>query len=166
MMRTDDNLKHLCESVSLNCGDLHKAAREIGMSPNMLFSWMRDDNVAAEKVQEAQQVGWARLESVAIDRAVNGEEKGVYYKGERVGTEYQRSDSLLAKIMEARIPAYKKGESGGVAFNGPTQINMMPRAENFEDWLEMKRALEAPRQQLPAPIVENVRPLAALEGLL
>lgn len=168
MMRTDDTLKCICESVARNCGDMHKAAREVGMSPNALFAWMRDDSTAAGLVQEAQQVGWARLESVALERAVEGVEEGVYYKGARVGVEKKYSDALLGRLLEARVPAFKKGEGAGAVFNGPTQINLMPRAESFEQWLDMKHALEAPRKELPAPVVidNDLRPLAALEGLL
>jgi hypothetical protein len=40
-------------------------------------------------------------------------------------------------------------------FNGPTQINVMPRAETYEEWLKMKDITLNRRDnpQLPAPAV-------------
>lgn len=171
-MRTDYTLTSVCNALQQNCGDLHDAARVSGISPAALFSWMKDDPEAAKKVEEAQRVGWLGLESAAIRRGVQGVEKAVYYKGQVVGTETQYSDSLLAKLMEARIPAYKKGESANT-FNGPTQINIMPRAETMEEWLAMKQATltrDDPKP-LPAPVqdaeyTEVPNDMEALRGLL
>lgn len=137
-MRTDEKLKEVCDRLTTNCGDLHEAARFAGMSPHFLFAWMKDDREASKLIEEAQRVGWMGLEAAAIQRGVHGIEKAVYYKGEVVGYETQYSDSLLSKLLEARVPAYKKGEDSRNVFNGPTQINMMPRAENFDQWLDMK----------------------------
>lgn len=177
-MRTDAKLKEICDNLRQTCGDLHVSARRAGVSIDFLTKWMRDDKAAAEEVEEAQRVGWMALESAAIERAVHGVEKGVWFKGEKVGVELQYSDALLVKLMEARIPAYNKKEAGNT-FNGPTQINIMPRANNFEEWLGMKKLTleERDKAALPAPKVPEIlqgdyvevtedRPLAALKGLL
>lgn len=186
-MRTDENLKQICDRLTTNCGDLHDAARYAGVSPHFLFQWMKDDREAAQAIEEAQRVGWMGLESEAVRRAVQGVEKPVYYRGEVVGYDTQYSDTLLSKLLEARVPAYKKGDGAMNMFNGPTQINIMPRAENFEQWLEMKnRTLEDREKQMALPSPEhkvpeilqgefvtitnentnNTKPLKALEGLL
>lgn len=179
-MRTDENLKALADKLQQNCGDLYDACKSVGVSVGFLTKWMADDPEACKILEEAQRVGWMGLESVAIKRAVVGEEKGVYFKGEKIGTEKVTSDALLSKIMEARIPAYQKKSDagGGATFNGPTQINMMPRAENFEEWLAMKDATLERRAQaaLPAPVkvpeilqgdfVEVPSPMSVLKGLL
>jgi hypothetical protein len=151
-MRTDANLRTICDTLQKNCGDLHEAARAAGLSPNFIMQWLRDDPEATKLVDEAQRVGWLRLESVAIKRATEGVEHDVYYKGDVVGQKTEYSDSLLVKVMEARIPAYKKGD-GGNTFNGPTQVNIMPRAENFDEWLAMKDTVLQRRAvaELPAP---------------
>lgn len=155
-MRTEENLKIICDDLQTNCGDLHKAARAAGMSPAMLFRWIRDDKEAAERIDEAQRVGWAMLESEAIRRAVQGVDKDVYFQGDVVGTETVYSDRLLVKVLEARVDAYAKKSEGGASFHGPTQINIMPRAENYEAWLEMKKVTLEQRAQeaLPAPDVK------------
>lgn len=177
-MRTDENLKAICDQLRQNYGDLHASARQCGMSLDFVTNWIKDDKEAASQIEEAQRVGYMGLESVAVQRAVYGVEKGVYYKGEKVDVERQYSDTLLMKVMEARVPAYNKKENANT-FNGPTQINIMPRAENFDDWLKMKQstlAAREPPKQLAAPVsvpeiiqgdfVEVSRPLASLEGLL
>lgn len=179
-MRTDEKLNQLCDRLHYNCGDIHEAARFIGVSPAFVYSWIKDDKVAAEHIQEAQRVGYGGLESEAIRRAVIGDEKTVYYKGMPVGTEHVKSDGLLGKLMEARIPEYRKGENGpGNSFYGPTQINLMPRATTYDEWVMMRdsalrmREEELAQEALPAPerviegqFTEVERPLASLAGLL
>ncbi len=179
-MRTDEKLAEICDQLRQTCGDLHGSARRAGVSLDFVANWIKDDREAASKIEEAQRVGYMGLESAAIQRGVHGVDKAVYYKGEVVGSEKVYSDALLSKLLEARVPAYKKGEQSQNTFNGPTQINIMPRAENFDQWLEMKKStLDArnAKNALPAPVsvpkilqgdfvdVSN-RPLAALEGLL
>lgn len=178
-MRTDETLKSLVDILTVNCGDLHQAARAVGMSPTAIMQWIKDDPVAAEQIEEAQRVGWLGLESEAIRRGHHGVDVDVYYRGEKVGTKRDYSDGLLIKVMEARIPEYsKKTADQSNVFMGPTQINLMPRADNYEQWLEMKKATDLPA--LPAPDkvpipeilqgefieVDEDRPLAHLKGLL
>ncbi len=154
-MRTDEKLEEICDRLHYNCGDIHEAARWIGVSPSFVHSWIKDDKVAAEKIKEAQRVGWGGLESEAIRRAVRGVEKDIYYKGEVVGQETVYSDGLLGKLLEARVPEYSKKENGSNNFLGPTQINIMPRADSYEDWLRMReQTLNRDKQPeaLPAPV--------------
>lgn len=177
-MRTDEKLAELCERLHVNCGDIHEAARWCGVSPAFVFAWIKEDKVAADAMDEARRVGYSGLESEAIRRAVKGVEEDVWYRGEQVGTKVVYSDGLLTKIMEAKLPEYSKKE-GGNTFNGPTQINIMPRAESYEEWLGMRDITLARRDEdgnqpaLPAPIEGEYvdvtpvdKPLAALQGLL
>lgn len=150
-MRTDENLKQICDLLQQNMGDLHAAARGVGLSPHFISTWMRDDEVAAKDIAEAQRVGWMGLESEAIRRGVLGVEEDVYYKGEVVGQKVAYSDGLLTKMLEARVPAFKKGEQGSSTFNGPTQINIMPRAANYDEWLAMKKTTLEEREQAALP---------------
>lgn len=158
-MRTDEKLEELCDVLIQNCGDIHDAARRCGVSPMFILRWQKEDPEASDKLREAQQVGWLGLESEARRRAVDGINKNVYYKGLKVDSETVYSDGLLGKLLEARVPAYKKGEGAQAVFNGPTQINMMPRATNYDEWLAMRdttlerradeKALEAPKNTVP-----------------
>lgn len=176
-MRTDEKLKELSDELQKNCGDLHAACRACGVSPHFVMTWMRDDPEASKVLDEAQKVGWLGIETEIVRRAITGVDEAVYYKGFKVDTKKVYSDTLLVKLAEARVPAYKKGESSNPTFNGPTQINVMPRAENFEQWLAMKDATLARRvDALPAPKIPAIlqgdfievpnNPMKCLEGLL
>lgn len=173
-MRTDQTLEGLCDTLSHNGGDVHDAARMNGVSPAFVYKWIKDDKVAAEAIQEAQRIGYGALESEAIRRAMRGVEEDVWFKGERVGTKTTYSDGLLGKVMEARIPEYSKQKDGGNHISVlANQINIMPRANSYEEWLGMKDAtlnrdaLPAPDNTVDAEFEEVVeRPLAALGGLL
>lgn len=187
-MRTDENLKAVCDNLRTSYGDFHASCRQAGLSVDFVCNWIKDDSIAAQAIEEAQRVGYMGLESAAIQRGVHGVEKAVYFKGQVVGHEKVYSDSLLSKVMDARIPAYKKGDGGGAnTFNGPTQINIMPRAENFDEWLLMKNATlkqrAADKLALAAPTkvpeilqgdyvhvtdaqLMEVAPLASLRGIL
>lgn len=187
-MRTDENLQTLCDSLRTSYGDFHASCRKAGLSVDFVCNWIKDDSIAAEQIQEAQRVGYMGLESVAIQRGAHGVEEDVYFKGQVVGQKRVYSDSLLSKVMDARIPAYKKGDAANSnTFNGPTQINIMPRAENFDQWLEMKNATlkqrAADKLALSAPTkvpdilqgdyvhvtdaqLAEVAPLASLRGML
>lgn len=158
-MRTDEKLKEICDNLRTTYGDLHVSARRTGVSIDFVTNWIKDDREAAAAIEEAQRVGYMGLESEAIRRGVEGVQKAVWFKGQKVGEETQYSDTLLVKVMEARVPAYNKKEGGGNTFNGPTQINVMPRADNFDQWLEMKKStldardakklLDAPKVKVP-----------------
>lgn len=178
-MRTDEKLEEICERLEYNCGDIHEAARWCGVSPHFIHNWMKEDETARERFKEAQRVGYGGLESEAMRRAVKGVEEEVYYKGEVVGYKTNYSDGLLSKLLEARVPEYSKKEGGGNSFHGPTQINIMPRAENYEEWLTMRDqtlnrnnepALPAPPEKIPEIlqgeyVEEEPERLSELEGL-
>ena len=177
-MRTDATLDLICELLQQNCGDLYGTARQVGMSVQMITNWMKDDTVAADRIEEAKRVGYMGIESAMIQRGIHGVEEDVYYKGAIAGKKRVYSDSLLGKLAEARIPEYRKGDGAGNNFNAPVQINIMPRATNYDEWLAMKnttleaRALES----LPAPKIDvpeilqgeyvEVEDANILEGLL
>jgi hypothetical protein len=136
------------------------------VSPMFVQQWMKDDADFAAAITEAERVGALSLQSAAIKRAVHGVEKGVYFKGERVDTEVQYSDGLLTTLLKARLPetfGAEAAEARGNTFNGPTQINIMPRADTYDQWLAMKDATlqrrdaldaaDAAAKALPAPDV-------------
>lgn len=172
-MRTDAKLDELKERLQANCGDLHEAARYCGVSPAFVHSWMKDDEQAAKALNEAKQVGYGAIESELIRRAVKGVEEDVYYKGAVVGYKTVFSDGLLSKLVEAKLPEFSKKEGSGASFYGPTQINVMPRAENYEQWLSMRDAtLNRGQEALPPPVeaeyveINDDRPLKDLAHLL
>jgi hypothetical protein len=154
-MRTDEVLDELVRALHANCGDLFNAAKQCTLSVQFIKNWCKDDEEVRSRVEEAQQVGFMGLESAAIQRAVHGISKGVYYKGERVDEEIVYSDGLLVKLLEANNPKYAKGGEATNVYNGPVQINQIPRAENFQEWLDMVQQTKQ-AQLPPSQVVEGV----------
>jgi hypothetical protein len=172
--RTQATLDALVAELQGNCGDLFAACQRTGVSLIFVRTWMKDDKEVAAQLVEAERVGAMGLQSEAIRRATVGEEKGVYFKGERVGTEYVKSDGLLQTLLKGRLPDIFGKDSeglGGITANGNVQINIMPRAANYDEWLTMKESTLALRSRneaaaaLPAPVTIDVTPVNAFEGL-
>jgi hypothetical protein len=139
--RTQSTLDALIQALQGNCGDLFDACQKVLVSPVFVRQWMKDDKDVAAQIQEAERVGALALQSEAIRRAVHGVEKGVYFKGFRVDTETVYSDGLLQTLLKGRMAeTFGAEEQRGNTFNGPTQINIVPRADTYEDWLRMKDA--------------------------
>jgi hypothetical protein len=155
-VRTREKLDGLVAELVSNYGDMYKACRSQAVSPMFVAQWRKDDAEVDEQLREAQRAGSMGLVSAAIDRATTGVEKGVYYQGECVATEFVPSDSLLSKLLEARVDEFSKRPDAAVnQFNGPTQINIMPRASSYEEWLGMRDATVGAKT-LPAPITEAI----------
>lgn len=78
------------------------------------YTWLRDRRYA-EAFAEAADEAADRLETEARRRAVAGVAEPVYYKGERVGSIQQYSDTLLIVLLRAARPekyAHFRGVSG------------------------------------------------------
>lgn len=161
MARTAETLGVLINSLQSNCGDMYAACRAANVSLMFVRTWCKDDATVAEQLDEAARVGAMQLESEAIRRAVYGDERGVYFKGARVGEEFVKSDGLLQTLLKGRMRhvygSDAEGGQGGITVNGQAVINVMPRANNYEDWLRMKDVTDAAIQRrdnleaLPAP---------------
>lgn len=176
-MRTQTKLDELVHALQSNCGDRFDACRQCAVSPVFVSTWMKDDKDVHAAIVEAERVGALALQSEAIRRAVHGVDKGVYFKGERVDTETVYSDGLLQTLLKGRLPeTYGKDAEGlgGVTANN-VQINIMPRANSYEEWLSMRDktldrrdALDAADRALPVPQIELTAmpiPASPFEGL-
>lgn len=153
-MRNEITLNALETELQRNCGDVLAACRAVGVSLIFVNQWRKDDAQADERLTEAERVGTQGLVSAAIQRAVHGVEKGVYYRGVRVDTETAYSDGLLQTLLKAKVPEFaKEGENSGVQVN-VNVANIMPRAESYEQWLAMKD--KTINRGLPAPNTDEV----------
>lgn len=169
-MRTQTTWDALVQALQVNCGDLFDACQRVQVSPVFVRQWMKDDADFAAAVTEAERVGALALQSEAIRRAKYGVEKGVYFKGVRVDTEIVYSDGLMTTLLKGRLPEIYGPEGdnkGGNTFNGPTQINIMPRADTYDEWLKMKDATLTRRDAMDAADkaegrLEGGRPAALL----
>lgn len=154
-MRTKERLDGLIAELTANCGDMYEACRAQGVSTMFVLAWRKDDKEVDSQLEEAQRCGRMNLISHAIKRATVGVEKGVYYQGEQIATETVYSDSLLGTMLKT-IPEFRDPDAGAKnVFNGPTQINLMPRAKNYDEWLSMKDSTNN-RRQLPAPVEDVI----------
>lgn len=133
--RTAEALDQLEEAICRNHGDLAAACRDLRTSTRYVHMWLQQDPEVAKAIRNAQMIGWAGLESAAYQRAVLGVEEDVYYQGEVVGTATKYSDSLLAKMLQARVPGYGEVQH---THNHMVNVNVMPRATSYEEWRDQR----------------------------
>lgn len=146
-MRNESTLNAISTELQRNCGDVLAACKAVGVSLIFVNQWRKDDKETDDILTEAERVGTQGLVSAAIQRAVHGVQKGVYYRGVKTDTETVYSDSLLQTLLKAKVSEFAKdGEGGGVHVN-VNVANLMPRATSYDEWLTMKQQTLAP----PAP---------------
>ncbi|MFC4293053.1 hypothetical protein ACFOWX_11570 [Sphingorhabdus arenilitoris] len=84
-----------------DCGIVSAAAERVGM--NRISAYRLRDADGAEEFAEAwdkaQNCGFARLQDIAMDRAVNGVAVPHYYKGEKVGETRWYDNRLLTFLL-------------------------------------------------------------------
>lgn len=141
-MRTEENLELLEAALQSNCGDFYDACRQALLAPAFVRKWMADDTEVKERLSSAETVGAMQLESAAIQRAVKGYEEDVYYKGEVVGQQTKYSDPLLMHLMKGKLRDRYGDDAGQQRVVNYGTINIMPRAESYEDWLMMQKNTE------------------------
>lgn len=153
-MRTQTTLDELCRRLQENMGDMYSACRAVGVSLQFVNAWRKDDPKVNDAITEACNFGHMGLYSAAVQRAVHGVERPVWYKGEQVGVELEYSDGLLRRLMDVKLPEFQKdaAEQSRITVN---VANIMPRADTYEEWLRMRdsteKQLKAPDPALPAP---------------
>jgi hypothetical protein len=90
-----------------------------------------------------------RKNAAVHDRAINGVERGVYFKGQRVATERHFSDSLLLALAKANNPRYREHIS--VDANVAAGVLVVHKSLNPDDW-ESKYAGMRSNEGGPDPV--------------
>lgn len=103
-------------------GNVNSAAAEVGISRATVYALEKRNPVFAERVQLAKDKALGMLEKEAVRRAHDGVERGKYYKGEKIGTEKEYSDTLLMKLMEASDPE-RYGKRSNVSIDHQISVN-------------------------------------------
>ena len=85
-------------------GKRRYAALMAGIEPSKLQAIIKKDDNLGLRQTEATEEYHERLELELHHRAVDGEQKAVYYKGKVVGYEVVKSDRLLETMLKAEIP--------------------------------------------------------------
>jgi len=99
------------------CGSVAKAAQGVGMGRESAYRLRRHPGAASFAASWDRAVGWGqdRMLDMAMERAIVGELRPVFRRGELVG-EYMRHDNRLAmsvlKALDRR--ADRRDERGGV----------------------------------------------------
>ena len=105
-------------------GDLAKAVRASGVPRQNHYHWLRWLDGYKDAFTQAEVIAADVMESEAFRRAVDGVEKPVHYKGERVDTVTEYSDTLLIfKLKGARPEKYKDNAAvQNLNITGPVQF--------------------------------------------
>lgn len=79
-----------------------------GVDPARMTYYINKEKALKQLEMLAMQ-GYCELIDAAIhDRAINGVERGVYYKGVQIAVERHYSDSLLLALAKANSPKYRE----------------------------------------------------------
>lgn len=120
---TPEKMARFLEVLS-DTANVSAAAKKIRMSRQYMYQVRGEDEEFAAAWDEAVKLGTAALEDEAVRRAKDGTLRPVFYKGEKVGTIREYSDTLLIFLLKARDPdkyadRVKKEVTG--AGGGPVQ---------------------------------------------
>ena len=159
-MRNELNLAALKEALVHNYGDFFEACQVCGLSPAFVRKWMKDDAEVKEALENSEQVGSLRLESAAIKRAVHGVEEAVYYQGSVIDYQTKYSDGLLTTLMKGRLKdRYGDTSQNNINLNIAQQLQIMPRASSYEEWLVMRDVTPKVLEGLPQQQVVELLPI-------
>ena len=103
---------------------IRASAKAAGIDPRRHYEWLANDPAYAAAYREAEVIGIDVLEDEATRRAVEGIQHPVYYKGVRVDTYPEYSDTLLIfKLKGARPEKYKDGPTTYVDNRSITHVD-------------------------------------------
>lgn len=112
-----------------------------GVDPGRMVYYMTKETALKELEMLALQ-GYCELIDAAFhDRAINGVERGVYFKGKRIATERHYSDSLLIALGKANNPKYREHLS--VDANITAGVLVVQASLDPDDWSEKYAGMRA-----------------------
>lgn len=94
----------------ITLGTISAAAKKAKISRQTHYDWLKNDKRGEYKkaFAQAEKMAADLLEEEAYRRAVLGDLRVVYYKGENVGEQRVYSDQLLALLLKGRKPQYRE----------------------------------------------------------
>jgi AcrR family transcriptional regulator len=90
-----------------------QAAKIAGIPRRTVYEWRDQSEDFRKAWDEAIEEGTDLLEDAARQRAVEGVQEPVFYKGEVVGYVTKHSDTLLIFLLKARRKIYREGSGDG-----------------------------------------------------
>ena len=113
-------------------GSVRAACRRMGVGEHHIYKLRNHPEAASfRKAWEAAlDLGIARIEDVAMDRALNGVEEPVYHRGELVGTRRAYNDRLLMFMLRNRAPErFARSAAGPEGQRRPGAMNALDTME-------------------------------------
>jgi len=120
---TDKKKKKFLELLR-DTGHLCNSAKMVGVHPTTIFAHKKKDPEFALAVEEAQELLNAKIEDALVERGITGVDKGIYYKGVKVATEKEYSDTLLMFHARANMEKYRQTSSVELTGKGGGPIEL------------------------------------------
>ena len=103
-----------------------------GVDPGRMVYYMTKEK-ALKKLEQLAMQGYCELIDAAVhERAINGVDRGVYFKGKRIATERHYSDALLIALAKANNPKYRDHLS--VDANVAAGVLVVQTSLNPDEW--------------------------------
>jgi len=118
-------------------GQAAKAARAARIPRQSHYRWLDTDENYRKLYAFAMRQVTQTLEDEATRRAVEGVKRGVYYQGERCGTEIVHSDGLMMFLLRGAAPEKYRERS---ELSGKVDLNLK-FAGTMEELLAMYRRI-------------------------
>jgi transposase-like protein len=99
--------KELFLEAYKQCGTIVQACRETGIGRTTIYMWRNDDPEFLKALDVAEDEATESLIAEARRRAHDGVDKPIYYKGSKVDTVKEFSDTLLMFLIKAKRPEYR-----------------------------------------------------------
>ena len=100
------------------CGMWREACRQVGVSRAAPSWWLKSDQKFVEAMDRVREIQATVLKDEIWDRAMNGCDEALTYKGKVTGYFKRKSDDLLKFEARARMAEYREGG---------TTINVSPK---------------------------------------
>lgn len=133
-------------------GSVRAACRRMGVGEHHIYKLRNHPEAASfRKAWEAAlDMGIARIEDIAMDRAISGVEQPVYFNGEQVGTRTTYNDRLLMFLLRNRAPKrFIEGQG-----TRPGAISKMKLKQLKKQW---RKEWEEERQAASYASVTDIR---------
>jgi hypothetical protein len=125
------------------CGRRGRAAAMAGVDVRNHWWWLAKDPAYQAAFAQAEQMAADIAEDETYRRGIEGVEEGIWYKGERVGTEMKYSDTVLLAILNAGKPQKYKYRSDTTHDLSPAMQVIFERLEELRNTPPPPRALDA-----------------------
>ena len=135
-------------------GQVYRAARFTGISPQTHYNWLQADPDYAAAFQEARQRSLDVIEQEIVRRGVKGYKEPIVYQGKITGYVRRFSDNLLMFRAKRLDPAYRDTYPVGLAVGGDVNVTLqIPRPDGSP--MEQAPVIDAEAREMGQKPVDN-----------